>query len=1184
MSAREWTQAQKDAIEARGALLLSAAAGSGKTAVLTERVIDLITDPDHPVDADRILIVTFTRAAAAEMKDRISRSLAEKIAAAPRDERSALRRQQMLLEKAQISTVDSFCMNLVSENFEKLSLAPDFRVLDENRLRMMRLSAIDTVIEGLYEDEGEDWRNLCEIFGTDRNDRKLADMVLKLYSFVSAHPFPESWLRSIAESYRGAEDFSKTVFGKRILSDAREMLEEYRRTLSICIREMDCYEKLKAAYGPAFSDDSEYLDALYAGALEEDWDKLYSLLQNHSKVSLKGSASEPEAASLRARLVQYRDHVYKEMVAGLKTMICAPLEVCNEDLRRTAPFTDSLFRTLEAFIAEFSRLKREENAVDFGDLEHYALELLVEETPDGYRRREIAQQIASRYDQIMIDEYQDTNETQELIFKAVSKNEENIFAVGDVKQSIYSFRQAMPRLFLQRREKAVPYRREAPQFPARITLEHNFRSRKEVTGAVNFFFNPLMRPETGGIDYQNGEQLIPKAQYAPPPQEGMYDPELCLISGKAAQQNHHMTQAVYLAKRIQQMLDEKMPVTDPETKELRPVRPGDIAVLLRNVKTPAIYYQKVFEAYGIESQTSASEDFFERPEIAQLLAILRAIDNPMQEIPLCAAMLHPVFGFSPDELTEMRLESPKEDLYTALLNIAPSQPKFDAFLKKLGRFRRIAGSLSVGDFLNAFFAETAYPELSGALPQGELRQKNLRELLSAARDYDTYSAGGLHGFLRYLTRLEEESGEKTEFSSAGPLLSGGESVKIMSIHASKGLEFPVCILSGCSDGFTTVRDDAVMDMDLGFGIRLRGENGMTKYSTALREAIREKITFEDLCEEMRVLYVAMTRAREKLILVCAFDKPETRLAALSAMLFGTERYSTCAIREASSFADWLLMGALRHENGAALRALGGGENLSILESEISLDIRVISAGELGLEKAEEKIEAHARKDDVFEAQLRRSFSFVYPYEALCAIPSKISASEIAHSNNAIRRFSRPAFLSAKGLTPAQRGTAIHDFMQFCDLARAKDDPEAEIARLTQERFLSKPQADSIDRSALAAFFKSEAAQRMLLAPRCLREYRFAVLLPAGEAFPETQDEAAREPIILQGAFDCVLLEDDGAVIIDYKSDRIDDAAELAQRYREQLRLYREAVPRIFSLPVKTCLIYSFHLGRSITVF
>ena len=1181
MSERQWTQAQKDAVEARGALLLSAAAGSGKTTVLTERVIGLITDPEHPIDADRILIVTFTRAAAAEMKDRISRSLAQRLAAAPREERPALRRQQMLLEKAQISTVDSFCMDLVSENFEKLSLSPDFRVFDENRLRMMRLSAIDTVIDGLYENEGEDWRNLCEIFGTDRSDRKLVDMLLNLYDFVSAHPFPESWLRSIADSYRG-EDFSKTVFGKEILSSARETLTEYRRMLSARIAEIAGFDKLKAAYGPAFSDDSDYLDALIETVSGEDWNGLYALLQNHRKAALGSARSEEEAASLRARLQLFRKTFYG-MIDDLKETICAPLELCTEDLRRTAPFTDSLFRTLEAFIAEFSRLKRAENAVDFSDLEHFALQLLVEETPQGIRRREIADQIAARYDQIMIDEYQDTNETQELIFRAVSRNEENLFAVGDVKQSIYSFRQAMPQLFLRRREKAVPYRREAPQFPAYITLEHNFRSRREVTGAVNFFFNPLMRPETGGIDYQNGEQLIPKAEYAPS-EDGIYTPELCLISGKRPGQNRHVTQAVYLAGRIRQMLDEKMTVTDPETKQLRPIRPGDIAVLLRNVKAPAVDYQKVFEACGIEAQTSASENFFERPEIAQLLAILRAVDNPMQDVPLAAAMLHPVFGFSPDELAAMRLQSPRTDLYAALLHAAAGGQKYEAFLKNLRRFRRFAGSLSVGDFLNAFFAETAYPELSGAMPQGELRLKNLRALISAARDYDTYSTGGLHGFLRYLTRLEEEGGDQTAFSAAGPVALNSDSVKIMSIHASKGLEFPVCILAGCADAFKIVRDDAVMDMDLGFGIRLRGENGMTKYSTALREAIKEKITKENLYEEMRVLYVAMTRAREKLILVCDLENPETKLSELSAKLFGKERFSACAVREARSFADWLLMGALRHEDGGELRALGGGENLSVLESEISLKIHVIPAEELGLEKAEEKIEAAAEKDAEFEEKLRRDFSFTYPYESLCAIPSKIAASEIAHSQNAIRRFARPAFLSAKGLTPAQRGTAIHDFMQFCDLARAKEDPEREIARLTREEYISKAQADSIDRSALSAFFSSEAAERMLSAPQCLREYRFAVLLPAGEAFPEAQGDAAREPVILQGAFDCVLLEDDGAVIIDYKSDRIDDAQELADRYREQLRLYREAVPRIFSLPVKTSLIYSFHLGKSITVY
>lgn len=1176
MAERSWTPAQADAIHARGGtLLVSAAAGSGKTAVLVQRVIERITDEQNPSDADRLLVVTFTKAAAAEMRERIAQQLSRMLAEDPSN--TALQRQQILLGGAHISTVHSFCSELVRENFYKLNISHDFRIADEGEMSILRGEAVTQVLEDCYAAANPDFYELVEAFSSDRDDSRLIRAVNQLYDFIRSHPFPDRWLREKAEMYSGAVPVQESPWGACLLAFAEEACDYCLSLVRDSLESMQADEKLSAAYTEAYQSDLSGLSSLYRAAQQREWDNVGELAANFVFARLKpvrGYAEDP----LKLRLSACRDEV-KSTVKKLAALFSATLQDCADDLRALSPVVEQLFAVVTAFSHALDQMKAERRLADFGDLEHWALRLLVRETENGYERTEEALELSRRFDEIMVDEYQDTNEAQDLLFRAISQNEENLFMVGDVKQSIYSFRQAMPRIFLQRRADFAEYDREHSRYPACIVLDQNFRSRSTVTDAVNFVFGQLMSSQAGDVEYSGKELLAAGASY--PPQEGCETrlDILDLSMGEGSDEAMELLESRHIAETVLELMAQGFQVTENGVRRKAVFR--DFCILLRSANQYAARYARELQLCGVPAWADSSSGFFEAPEISTILSLLRVVDNPVQDIPLLSVLMSPICGFTPDELSAVRLRLPKAPLYLALSECAKSgEARAAGVIEELDGFRSLAATLPSDRLLNAIYQKTGYLTLVQAMANGEQRLSNLQLLMEYAKKYEASGYNGLSGFIRFIDRLQEQNGD---LPGASTISEASNVVRIMSIHKSKGLEFPVCILAGCSRRFNKERGDALLHPELGLGIKRKEQGGLARVTTLPREAIALEQERQSMSEELRVLYVAMTRAREKLILLTTVRDLNTTLASLAPQLTAQERISPYVVRSASSISDWILSCALRHPSGGALRdrALCSGELIADCPGQ-PWEIRVLPAPDLeeGPER-EESVLSAPPPDPELLARITRQIDFVYPDAVLFGVPAKVSASELAaeSAGEDYEILSRPAFLGKAGLTPAERGTALHHYMQFADYAAAAEHPRQELERLKSGGFLSEEEANAVDLRHVAAFFQSPVAKRMLASEQSYRELRFTVEIPASLL---KADVPAEQQVMLQGAVDCVFVEPDGAVIIDYKTDRAASPEELWSRYRVQLALYRLAVERVLETPVKECMLYSFALDRTVT--
>ncbi|HIS50600.1 MAG TPA: helicase-exonuclease AddAB subunit AddA [Candidatus Gallacutalibacter pullistercoris] len=1174
MAERKWTREQQDAINAReGTLLVSAAAGSGKTAVLVQRIIERITDPDIPGSIDHLLVVTFTRAAAQEMRERIAKRLAELLREDPDNDR--LKRQQLLLPQARISTIHSFCSELARENFYKLDIPQDFRICEESEMTVLRGEAADEVLSAYHEEQDEGFDALSEAFSPGRDDLRLRNTLLNLYDFIRSHPFPERWLRQVAALYDPAQPAEETVWGKTLLSYGEEVLsyciQMLKSALALCEEDSTLYDK----FAPILAAERDQAETLRGFAADRDWDKLSSGLQNASFGVLrspKGYKDDP----LKVRIAAARDDA-KETLKKLAGSFVLTREDCREDLIRMAPLVEKLFECVLRFSKRLDEKKLERKAADFGDLEHWAIRLLAEEDPQGgFRPTKDAVALSKRFDEIMVDEYQDTNEAQDLLFQALSQNGQNRFMVGDVKQSIYSFRQAMPRIFLRYREEFAPYDREKKNHPACVVLDKNFRSRQEVTDSVNFVFGQIMSSKIGDVEYTGAERLAAGAVY--PVQPGcatrldVLDSSLCDEEEQSA-----ILEGRHIAGMIREMMEGGFLVT--ENGSQRPAQYRDFCVLLRSANKVAPFYAQEMAQCGIPSWAASVGGFFAAAEVALMLSLLRVVDNPMQDIPLLAVLMSPIYGFTPDDMADIRLEDRSLPLYLAVVRHAEKGPRCAAFLQALERFRTVAASMPSDEFLNFLYEETGYRNLVQTLPGGEGRLANLRLLHRYAKRYEGSGYNGLSGFIRFIDRLEKQ---KADLAPAANGSEGEDVVRIMSIHKSKGLEFPVCIVAGCGRKFNREKDDALLHPELGLGVRLKAPDSPARFSTLPREAIRLEIDRESMSEELRVLYVAMTRAKEKLILLSTLKDAEKTLAKLAAGLTKDEKLPEYTVRGASSLSDWLLSCALRHPDGKILRDRAMADEDLVLRAKgyTPWDIRVLRPD--APSKAAEAEKAQAPQPDAgLLSRLRQALSWQYPYAELADVPSKVSASGFAEEQaggEGTGSLSRPAFLSHKGMTPAERGTALHTYMQFARYKEACIDPEKERERLVKEGFLTAEQGDAVELARVSRFFGGTLGRRILSSKNVMRETRFMAELPAREVKPGLTGEMGEEPVVLQGVVDCVFEENGALVLVDYKTDRIREPEELWRRYEVQLKLYARAVADMTGLPVKECLLYSFYLN------
>ncbi|WOC33406.1 MULTISPECIES: helicase-exonuclease AddAB subunit AddA [Caproicibacterium] len=1173
-----WTSEQQDAIAARGGpLLVSAAAGSGKTAVLVERMVGLILDEHAPVDADRLLVVTFTKAAAAEMRDRIDKRLSQELRNHPAS--AFLQRQKILLSRAHIGTVDSFCSDLVRENFSLLGIPADFRVADPGEMEVLRAQTLSRVLDGFYCADDRTFLELLDCFSAGRDDRPLTRMVQQLYDFVRSHPFPQRWLKDKAAMYR-AEHPDETLWGKAVRLYAQEALAYCVQTLrqTIVMLQEDAILSEKCA--PVLVQDLQQLETAAAALPQADWDAAGELLRGISfgrMAAVRGYKEDPLKLAADAN----RKEV-KTAVQQVQSLLSCTAQECAQDFERLLPMVEKLFAVVETFGRELDAAKAERKLADFGDLEHWALRLLAEETPDGWKRTRTAEETAQRYDEILVDEYQDTNELQDLLFRAVSKEETNLFMVGDVKQSIYGFRQAEAGLFLSRRSASAPYDRLHPHFPAYITLGRNFRSRAGVTETVNFLFQQLMSEGAGGLDYTDRDALYCGAQY---PDSVSPDVELDLLE-RRTDTGDAETAELECRRIAEYVLDFLQNGTVFEQGQARSGRFRDVCILLRSANQYAPVYARLLGSLGIPAWADPGGGFFGTLEVRTVLSFLRTIDNPLQDIPLLAVLASPIYGFTPDELAQLRIADRKGPLYFAVRKAsAHGNERCAAFLRDLRDWRAQAAAMPANRFIDFLLRQSGYQDMVLSMDNGETRLANLHLLLEYARKYETAGSGGLSGFIRFVDRLQEEGGD------LGAAASGRETadvVRIMSIHRSKGLEFPVVILAGCGRRFHRDVGDVRLHPKLGLGVKLRDEATGCRYTTLPRNAAALEQERDEMSEELRVLYVALTRAKEKLFMLCSISNVEARLTSLAAKLGQEDRLPAFLVRRASCVADWLLLCALRHPDAGRLRQAACAEHLRVLPCTQPCAFQIIRYGSLpeaepAAVRLQEADSPAAPPDEALLYRLREEITFVYPYAPLERVRAKTAASNVAAApfEKTYAALSCPAFLNRSGLTPAQRGTALHSFLQYADYQKAAQEPQAELDRLRQEAFLTEEEAAVVNLEAVRRFFASPLAQRMLQSAHVYREYRFTVELPASRLDASLPAAMGAEPVVVQGAVDCAFEENGGLVLLDYKTDRDADSGKLLEHYGAQLAVYKEALQQCIGLPVRECYLYAFAVGKAV---
>lgn len=1258
-----WTTEQQQVIDLRNRnILVSAAAGSGKTAVLVERIVKIITDKNHPVDIDHLLIVTFTNAAAAEMRERIGNAIEKALDEQPGNEH--LLRQLTLIHNAQITTIDSFCLYVVRNHFHEIDLEPNFRIGDEGELKLLREDVLGRVLEQNYEEPSEAFSDFVEGYASGRTDVALNEMILQLYEFSRSYPWPEKWLDSFVGAYR---------IETREELDRAEWLAPL--TENICFVLKDCEQLLKQALAITQQDDGP---DMYEKAVQSDLEKYEGLSRLTSFCELSGALSDikyDRLASSRGfegdpdklELVKSLREQAKDVVKKLckQYFFCSP-EMMIEQLERTEPMLEEVVRLTKQFADEFAAAKRRKNLVDFHDVEHFALQILVDEETE--KAKKTAEEFRDTFEEIMIDEYQDSNEVQETLLRSISREERgenNIFMVGDVKQSIYRFRLARPELFMKKYD-SYSLEESTTQ---RIDLHKNFRSREEVLTCTNDIFYKIMARSLGNVEYDAEAALYPGASY---PVSADFIPEILLAdSNDELLEDTELTdkktlEAKIVAEEIKHLMKTQQ-VTDKAAGTLRAAHYSDIVILLRSLSGWADSLVEVLNGNGIPAHTVSSTGYFSTVEVQTVLSMLRLLDNPRQDIPMAAVLRSPMAGLTDEELAVLRLEDGSVPFHEAVLELAEGLYEEDGqkeisdseadrkqgrnadektenhieitahrkllkFYKKYKQLRQLVPDTPIHELIEIILRETGYGHYVAAMPAGNRRTANLNMLLEKAAAYEKTSYKGLFHFVRYIDELQKYD---VDFGEADMVGENEDVVRIMSIHKSKGLEFPIVIVSGMGKNFNKqdTRSKMVLHPELGIGLDYMDGKKRIKSPTIAKKAIAKQIDLENLGEELRVLYVALTRAKEKLILTGTLkDAPEKleffrQQANLSK---AADRPLSYLTREgASGYLDWILPAVLSYGD--------------------KYPVRIVEAAELVLDEVENQLEQNEdlterigeikAADPQLVGQLKQRFSQRYPYQVDVLRKNKYSVSELKHRAmrekfEAEQEETIPAFLeepvtptiplfiqrqgSVEQETPnrgALRGTAVHRVMECYDFASEKSVHEQMEAMEKEEKITADMRA-LVKEQIVADFVSSETGRRMALAQRGgalyrekpfvmgfteeeLENYGFGVGSNTDSCeniYEKTDSDQEKEEqqkvrheedlTLIQGIIDVFWIEKDGIVLLDYKTDRVQQTKELIDRYETQLKLYADALERVFAarkLKVKEILIYSFFLEQLITL-
>lgn len=1163
---------QQMAIDNRGGnLLVSAAAGSGKTKVLVDRLLGYLSDPVKPANLDDFLIITYTKAAASELRGKIAAKLTEEIAKDP-DNRH-LQRQLQRLYLTQISTVHGFCGEILREYAYLVELSADFRVADENECAQLRAMAMERVLEKAYEtaEDNEDFRAFVDTQGLGRDDRQVPEILLKVYDSARCHLDPDGWLENCIRSAQTEklDDAAQTLWGQYLMAD----LKQY---LALQIRAMEnCAQKAEQA-GDMEKQATLLKDTVYQLqrlADSETWDQVverkeisYGTLSFSKKIADPGLAERIKAVrnackkDLERKLVSFSD---------FSSVVLADMEEISGAVR-------GMVTLVRQFGSAYEQAKRSRRVLDFGDLEHKTLDLLLGKSRSG--PTVAAAEIGQRFREIMVDEYQDSNAVQDQIFAALTQKRKNCFMVGDVKQSIYQFRLADPEIFLKKYQEFVPAEEAAPGQGRKILLSENFRSGGAVLAGVNDVFRQCMTPQVGGLVYGEEEALREGVPHEP---LGEPEVELWAVDVQAAQ---YPEEATFVAQRIRQLLDGTHYVRSKEG--LRPIVAEDIAILLRSPGSTGGYFREALTAAGIPYASGGGDDLLQAQEVSVFRAILQTVSNPRQDIPLIAALSSPVFGFTADDLAAFRSKNRHSSVYEALL--LEESPKAVRFLKTLEQLRKQARLQPLTGFLDTVLEQTRLDSLYGAMAGGELRTANLQEFYHLAMAFEANGPRDLEQFLEHLDALEAKG------VTTGGAESAAGAVTIMSIHKSKGLEFPVVFVSGLSKSFSreSVRGQVLCDQYLGVGLGAVDAQNRVRYPTIAKRAVSTKIIADGISEEMRVLYVALTRARDRLIMTYASASLEKDLTELAARMDMADR--ELLTLDAGCPGEWVLMAALRRTEAGELFRLGGypdnrapGQPAWLIRVAEASAVQSASCGTV------QQIRELLPAEDL--AQIRKGLSTPYAHVAATQAPSKQTATqrkgrykdeEIAEltqpKRQAARLWRKPSFAGQDRGATAQ-GTAVHSAMQYLRYENCVDAAGVaqELNRLVQEQFMTREQADMVNCREIANFFQTELGCKLQKGGQILREFKFSVLDDGSHYAPEL----AEEKILLQGVVDCALIEPDGITVLDFKTDSVTEEtlAAAVARYRDQVQAYADAMERIFQKKVKQALLYFFRLNKLVEI-
>lgn len=1165
----EWTREQKNAITSRdGSILVSAAAGSGKTAVLVQRVIERLKDEQKPCSADGLLIVTFTRAATAQMKERIYRALSDEIEKNPQNDH--LKRQLLMLPFAKISTIDSFCNDIVRENFHEIDVAPDYGILDNSQLVLMRDDAVSRVLDELYKENSQEFTELVGLMASGTDDSSLADLICRLYESSRAFARPHEFLEGLRRAYRNDAPLAENPWGKTIIEYAGEAIDYCVLLCEKMRRASDDDETVAQRYGDGITAYMHQLRELRRTIENGGWDEVRNVIcaakfGTLGRLPAKYSSDAAETVKSNKKLIC-------DTVEKVAELFCASEEENSEDTAYLTGIVDKLIYAVNRYGELLDEEKRRVNGYDFSDICHLALKLLVRYDNDGIAQKTpLAQSFAERFEEILVDEYQDVNDLQNTLFWAVSKDESNLFTVGDVKQSIYRFRQAMPEIFLSRRSVLDEY--TDGNYPAKITLDRNFRSRCGVTENINFLFSQIMSEKTGSVSYDDGEALKAAAVYdeCDFPQTELY--VLGDLEGGVSRE----AEAQLIAQKINDIIKSGMTVKDKDGK--RAVSFRDFCILLRSASNgKAELYSSVLMQNGIPTYAAGQSGFFDAPEVSIMLSLMRVTDNPIRDVPLLAVMLSPIFGFTADELAMLRISERKMPIYHFVEKAAKNgDEKCRAFLARLEQLRMLSATLPCDRFLEEMYAITGFKSIVLAMKSGSRRNANLNMLVEYASKYEQAGKRGLSGFIRFVDRIREKN---SDLEAVGDISETADVVRIMTIHKSKGLEFPVCILADLNAQFNddTAKSSVAYHPDLGICFDRRDANRKCKYPTVGKKAIGIAEKVSGRSEEMRVLYVAMTRAKERLICMTRYNSPEKKLASLRAELGNEKKILPFSLASKSSMADWVMLGFLRHPDAAVL---WNKSEPTTLPSAAKMRVEIVS--ELSPPQMQDVVTQTKQASDELVKLVWERAEYKYPYVTLAGAMAKIAPSELEPAEISTDFFAceKPQFLNKSGMSSANRGTATHKFMEFFDYGEQALDLDAQIEEMVRTNRLTEAEAKVLEKDKLKSFFESDIAKRIKNSPLLLREKKVTVGIRAGDIYPNLEKNASEEMIVVQGYVDCAFEENDGLVIVDYKTDRHVDDEELRKRYYNQLKLYEYALHKCTGMKIHGTVIYSFELGRSI---